>query len=160
MSSDITLSNSIIPNFQIRQFRTYNRSAMSEIGINKEDKQSLITSDTLFKKHLRNKRQVYTPIAQNEDDYIKILVKNPITDNFLLQKALNITEYKKHDINFAAAFHNLLQVFMPGLSRLNVDKIYNANDDDIREINRLRNMILIKANISLLYKAYNQAKNA
>lgn len=160
MSTDIAFSSSVISNSQIRQIRTHNPNAMLEIGINREDKQFMTTSDTLFKKHLRKKRQVHTPIAQNEDDYTKILDKNPLTDNFFLQKALNITSYKKRDINFAAAFHNLLQILLPGLSRLNVDKIYNANDDDIKEINRLRSMILIKANIILLHKAYNQAKNA
>ncbi|KAM0674776.1 hypothetical protein GVAV_001595 [Gurleya vavrai] len=70
----------------------------------------------------------------------------------IIKKANELRKYKKNNLAYSENLYMLINMFFNDITRLSINQIYNPDEKQEKEINRLIEMIRIKAKIYTVYK--------
>ncbi|KAM0675294.1 hypothetical protein GVAV_001119 [Gurleya vavrai] len=73
---------------------------------------------------------------------------NPLSNRAKIVEVINLNEYRRNDIAYAQKLKFLIDTILPNSSCLDLDKIYRPTNENLSEIERLREMIILKAKMS------------
>ncbi|KAM0686611.1 hypothetical protein COBT_002165 [Conglomerata obtusa] len=129
---------------------------------NNENKIPITSRDCGYKQYnfqTKRYRRSKDQIEDQNEDTIKEMINKIPNEEATLKLAINLEPYRKDDYAYATKLHVLITLFLPLLSDLSILEIYKPKEEDILEINRLRNMVVSLAKIINLQKELKELKN-